>query len=92
MPGEHFVLKDLSFYERAREADAKACQEHLDQREEKRQERTPRKAPVKERAWREEVGEKGRESSPAVRSLTAKKKKKKTIAQALQVVSPALDF
>ena len=55
MPGEHFVLKDLSFYERAREADAKACQEHLDQREEKRQERTPRKAPVKERAWREEV-------------------------------------
>ena len=90
MPGEHFVLKDLSFYERAREADAKAC--HLDQREEKRQERTPRKAPVKERAGREEVGEKGRESSPAVRSLTAKKKKKKTIAQALQVVSPALDF
>ena len=34
MPGEHFLLKDLPFYERAREADAKACQERLDQREE----------------------------------------------------------
>ena len=34
--GEHFVLKDLPFYERARKADAKERQERLDQREEKR--------------------------------------------------------
>ena len=36
VPGEQFVLEDLPFYERAREANAKACQECLDQREEKR--------------------------------------------------------
>ena len=35
VPGEHFVLKDLPFYEKAREEDAKACQERLDQWEEK---------------------------------------------------------
>ena len=34
--GEHFVLKDLPFYKRAREAEAKARQKHLDQWEEKR--------------------------------------------------------
>ena len=33
---EYFVLKDLLFYERARKGDAKASQERLDQREEKR--------------------------------------------------------
>ena len=38
MFGEHFVLKDLPFYEEEREVDAKARQEHLDQREEKKQE------------------------------------------------------
>lgn len=43
--GEHYALKDLSFFEEAREADAKARQERLDQREERRQERTLRKAP-----------------------------------------------
>ena len=48
--GEHFVLKDLPFYERASEANAKARQECLDQREEKRQEGTLRKTPVRERA------------------------------------------
>ena len=31
VPEEHFVLKDLPFYERAREADTKARQERLDQ-------------------------------------------------------------
>ena len=36
VPGEHFVLKDLPFYEEAYETNAKAHQEHLDQREEKR--------------------------------------------------------
>ena len=34
--GEHFVLKDLPFYSRTREADAQARQARLNQREEKR--------------------------------------------------------
>ena len=43
--GEHFVLKDLTFYTEAREADAQARQALLNQREEKRQEGTLRRAP-----------------------------------------------
>ena len=80
VPGEHFVLKDLPFYERAREADAKARQERLDQREEKRRDGTLRKAP----------GEKGRNSSPVARPPTTKKKKKtkKTLVQVLRIVAP----
>ena len=65
--GKNFVLNDLPFYERVREANAKA-------RQEKRQEGTLRKVP----------GEKGRDSSPAVRPPATKekneKKKKKTLA------------
>ena len=45
VPGEHFVLKDLPFYEEARAADAKARQDRLDKREKKHQERTLRQAP-----------------------------------------------
>lgn len=45
VPGEHHVLKDLPFYEEAHEADAKARQERLEQRDEKMQEGTLRKAP-----------------------------------------------
>ena len=75
------MLKDLPFYEKAREANAKTCQECLDQREEKGQEGTLRKAP----------SEKGRGSSPVVRPQAAKKKKK-TIAQALKIVFPAPDL
>ena len=88
VPGVHFVLKDLPFYERAREADTKARQERLDQREEKRQEGTLKKAP----------GEKGRDSSTAARPPATKEKKKKkkktkkTIAQALRIVSPTPDL
>ncbi|KAL6319916.1 hypothetical protein AAG906_036990 [Vitis piasezkii] len=41
VPWEHFVLKDLPFYEKAREEDAKACQERLDQREEKSRSGSP---------------------------------------------------
>ena len=86
VPEEHFVLKDLPFYERAREADTKARQERLDQREEKRQEGTLKKAP----------GEKGCDSSPAACPLATKEKKKKktkkTIAQALRIVSPTPDI
>lgn len=43
--GEHFVLKDLQFYTEAREADAQARQALLNQREERRQEGTLRRAP-----------------------------------------------
>ena len=83
VPGEHFMLNDLPFYERVREADAKARQKRLDQREEKRQKGTLRKAP----------SEKGRNSSPVVRPpATKEKNKKKTLAQALWVVSPILDL
>ena len=82
MLGKHFVLKDLSFYERAHEADAKARQERLDQQEEKRQEGTLRKAP----------GEKGRDSSPAACPPATKEKKKKktkkTLAQVLRIATP----
>ena len=45
VPREHFVLKDLPFYEEAREADAKTRQERLEQRDEKGQEEKLRKAP-----------------------------------------------
>lgn len=38
VPREHHVLKDLPFYEEAREADAKAHQDRLEQKEKKRQE------------------------------------------------------
>lgn len=69
VPREHIVLKDLPFYKKACEMYAKAGQERLDQREEKRLEGTLRKAP----------SEKDCGSSPAVRPQ-AVEKKKKTIA------------
>ena len=78
VPEEHFVMKDLPFYERAHEADPKVHRERLHQREEKRQDGTLRKAP----------GEKGRDSSPAARSSTIKEKKKKTLTQVLRIVAP----
>ena len=86
MTGEHFELKDLPFYERARKADAKVRQEHLDQREEKRQKGTLRKAP----------GEKGRYSPPAARPSARKEKKKrkktkKALSQVLRIVAPNLE-
>ena len=86
VPGEHFVLKDLPFYERARKADVKARQERIDQLEEKRQEGTIRKAP----------SEKGRYSPPTARPPATKEKKKKkktkkTLAQVLQIAAPTLE-
>lgn len=63
--GEHFVLKDLSFYMEAREADTQARQEHLNQREEKRQEGT---------LWRA-LGEKRPMPFPPASTLAEKKKK-----------------
>lgn len=64
--GEHYVPKDLPFFEEAHEADVRARQERLDQREERRQEGTLRKAPSK----------RGQSSSSSVRPLIEKKKKK----------------
>ena len=64
---EHFVLKDLPFYERARKANTKARQERLNQQEEKRQKGTLRKAP----------GEKGRDSSPAAFPRPQKKRRRR---------------
>ena len=45
MSGEHFMLKDLSFYEVARFADTKAIQAHLDTQKKKNQEGTLCQAP-----------------------------------------------
>lgn len=64
VPEEHYVLKDLPFYKEAREVDARARQERLDQREEKRQERKLKRAP----------SEKGRASSFGACSPAKKKK------------------
>lgn len=63
--GERFVLKNLYFYVEACKADAQARQECLNQREEKRQEGTLRRAP----------GEKRLASFPPARSSTEKKRK-----------------
>ena len=48
--GEHFVLKDLSFYVVVRKADARARKALLNEQEEKRQEGTLRKAPGDKRS------------------------------------------
>ena len=45
VPNEHFVLKDLSFYEIDRLADFEACHDHLEEREKKFQKKTFRQAP-----------------------------------------------
>lgn len=60
---EHFLLKDLPFFNEAREADVQARQESLNQREERRQEGTLRRAP----------GEKCPAPLPPAGSLTEKK-------------------
>lgn len=65
MSGKHFVLKDLLFYTKAREADAQARQDRLTQKEERRQEGTLRRAP----------GEKLPVALPAAHPPTEKKKK-----------------
>lgn len=78
VPREHHVLKDLPFYEEAHEANAKAHQVHLNQREEKRQEGKLRKA----------RGEKGPVSSSANRHPA---KKKKPSAKAFKVLTMVPD-
>lgn len=81
MPGEHFVLRDLPFYEEARKADAKARQECLEQRDERMQERKLGRV----------LDKKGRASSSAAYPPTEKKKKKKkTIVKVIKASTLAL--
>ena len=49
VPGEHFVLKDLPFYEVAHLADLEARQAHLEEREKKCQEGMLRQGPAASR-------------------------------------------
>ena len=79
VPREHFILKDLPFYEEAREVDVKVLQERLEQREEKRQEGKLRKF----------LGEKGHGSSSAARPLA---KKKTTIAKTIKAATRLLNL
>lgn len=75
--GEHFIIKDLSFYTEAHELNAQAPQECLSQREEKRQEGALRRAP----------GEKCHASFPPARLPV--EKKKKTPMKGIVIRSPA---
>lgn len=79
VPGEHFVLKDLSFYTEAREADAQARQERLNQREERRQKGTLRRAPVEKRPA----------PFPPARSSAEKKKKVPTKGIVIRSLVPS---
>ncbi|RVW32836.1 hypothetical protein CK203_107193 [Vitis vinifera] len=74
--GEHFVLKDLSFYAAVRKADARARKALLNEREEKRQERTLRKAPGDKR------------SAPTPPLAPARKKKKKALDKGKEIKLP----
>ena len=74
--GEHFVLKDLSFYTDARKADVRARKARLNEREEKMQEGTLRKAP----------GDKRPASTPTAVAPT--KKKKKTLKKGKEIKLP----
>lgn len=88
--GEHHVLKNLLFYEKAHEADeeaheanAKARQECLDHKDEKRQEGKLKKAP----------GEKGQRSFSTARPPTKKKKPSmKTVKVLALVLASPFDF
>ena len=75
--GEHFVLKDLSFYTAVRKVDARARKARLNEREEKRLEGTLQKAP----------GDKRPASSPPV-GAPAKKKKKKVLNKGKEIKLP----
>lgn len=76
--GEHHVLKDLFFYEEAHEADARAHQEHLDQREEKRQKGKLRK---------------GRSEKRHILSFAVRHpiKKKKSSTKVVKVLAPVFE-
>lgn len=78
--GEHFVLKYLPFYVKAREVDAQAYQERLSHREKRRQKGTLRRAP----------GEKPRASSPP--ACPPAKKKKRTLTKGIIIRSLVPSF
>ncbi|RVX03741.1 hypothetical protein CK203_023103 [Vitis vinifera] len=65
VPGEHFVLKDLPFYTEVQKADAQARKALLNEREERRQKGTLRRAP----------GGKRSAPLPPADALVGKKKK-----------------
>ena len=77
VPGEHCVLKDLPFYKEARKADARARRALLNEREERRQKGTLRRAP----------GDKRPAPFPPARTLMGKKKKVPT--KGIVIRSPA---
>ena len=77
VPGEHFVLKDLPFYKEACKTDARARRALLNQREEKRQERTLWGAPCDKRPA----------PFPPVRAPAGKKKK--VLTKGIVIRSPA---
>ena len=77
--GEHFVLKDLPFYFKAREADAQARQARLNQREEKRQVGTLLRAP----------GDKRPAPFPPARISVEKKKKVPTKGKVIRSPVPS---
>ena len=74
VPGEHFVFKDLPFYKEVRKVDAQARRARLTEREERRQERTLRKAP----------GDKRSVPSPPAGAPAGKKKKVPTKGKAIK--------
>ena len=76
------MLKDLPFYTEAREADAQARQDRLNQREERRQEGTLRRAP----------GEKRPTALPTAHPSAEKKKKVPTKGIVLRSPVPSLSF
>ena len=76
--GEHFVIKDLSFYTAVRKADARARKTLLNAREERRQERTLRKAP----------GDKRSAPSPPTGAPMGKKKKVSSKGKTIKPPTP----
>ena len=78
MSGEHFVVKDLPFYTEARKANAQTRRALLNEREERSQEGTLRKAPDDKRFA----------PSPLVGAPTGKKKKVPTKGKAIKPPTP----
>ena len=76
--GEHFVIKDLSFYTAVRKADARARKTLLNAREERRQEGTLRKA----------LGDKRSAPTPPAGAPARKKKKVPSKGKAIKLPTP----
>ena len=76
--GEHFILKDLPFYAAVRKANTWARKAHLNDREEKRQEGTLRKAP----------GDKRSAPTPPAGDPARKKKKVSSKGKTIKLPTP----